>query len=147
MFYILAVSLDVTQNSRNPALVARTFRFAAVGIFSAIVQTCTITLAKHHFSSNTSFSICFIASTATHYLLNRFWALKSIRTDSLKQFIEYLGTVCLSYLINITVFHLAHDFAHLDITFAALVAIPPSTIFVFLLLHIRVFRSSKSRIG
>ncbi len=82
----------------------------------------------------------FAASTTTHYLLNRFWALPSVRTDSRRQAGEYGLTVAVSYAINLGLFELARRGLGLGVMAAAAVAIPPSTAVVWLLLNHRVFR-------
>jgi len=88
-----------------------------------------------------AFSAAFAAATVTHYCLNRFWALPSERRDSGRQLGEYLLTVALSYGINLGVFKVAHDFFGLGVMAAAVCAVPPATIVVFLVLHHRVFRA------
>jgi len=72
--------------------------------------------------------------------MNRFWALPSTRTDSSRQLLEYLATAGLSYLINLGVFKLCHNGLGLGDLLSTAIAVPPSTVVVFLILHFRVFR-------
>ena len=122
----------------------RAARFLIVGATSYGVQVAVMKIASEviGLGTNTAFSVSFICSSATHYLLNRFWALPSARADSWRQAREYLGTVAISYLINIGVFRLCLDIIGLTKIWATAVAVPPSTVVVFLLLNYRVFRAA-----
>lgn len=118
-------------------------RFLVVGGTSFLVQIGTLKeLLLLSFNTNVAFSVSFLCSTATHYTLNRVWALPSARADHLRQFKEYVGTALLSYGINFGIFHLCVDVLSLSRLWAAIIAIPPSTLVVFLLLNYRVFRAS-----
>lgn len=119
----------------------RLFRFLAVGGGSALVQVAVIALLKRWTSETVAFSISWVVSTATHYAANRFWALPSGRSDSGKQLGEYLLTVAISYAINLGAFKLCRDGLGLSVEWSTLVAIPPSTVVVFLMLNYRVFRA------
>ena len=50
--------------------------------------------------TNVAFTLSFVCSTLTHYALNRFWALPSVRTDTWRQAREYLGTVAISWVTS-----------------------------------------------
>lgn len=116
-------------------------RFLVVGATAYGVQVLAIKLFLHWMGTNAAFTLSFLCSTATHYCLNRFWALPSVRHDTRRQFREYLGTVGLSFIINFSVFHLCLDVFHLDKIWATAIAVPPSTVVVFLLLNYRVFKA------
>ena len=60
--------------------------------------------------------------------------------DSVQQLGEYLMTAGLSYLINLSLFRLCLSVIGLSVIWSAVVALPPSTLVVFLLLNYRVFR-------
>jgi putative flippase GtrA len=90
--------------------------------------------------TNSAFTLAFICSTTTHYLLNRFWALPSVRVDTWRQLRDYLITAAISFVINFSLFHLCVDVFGVGRIWATAVAIPPSTVVVFLLLNYRVFR-------
>jgi putative flippase GtrA len=94
-----------------------------------------------HWPENVAFTLSFLCSSATHYTLNRFWALPSERHDSWRQFAEYVGAVALSWVINIAMFRLCRDLLGLGKLWSTAIAVPPSTIVVFLLLNFRVFRA------
>ncbi len=115
-------------------------RFLAVGATAFVVQLLTIKLFLLGLGTNPAFTLAFLCSTLTHYCLNRFWALPSARHDTWHQFREYLGAVVISYLINLAVFHLCLDVIGLGKIWSTAVAVPPSTVVVFLLLNYRVFR-------
>jgi putative flippase GtrA len=83
--------------------------------------------------------IAVLRALTTHYFANRFWALPSGRDDTVQQLGEYLVAVALSYLINLGAFKLLRLRFKMSSTWAALWAIPPSTIVVFLILNYRVF--------
>ena len=107
---------------------------------SAGVQFAVLALLTRVTSPTLAFTLAFAASTATHYTLNRRWALPSVRTDARRQLGEYLLTVAVSYAINLGLFAFARKGLGLGVLPAAAVAIPPSTAVVWLLLNHRVFR-------
>lgn len=128
-----------------PALPTRTTsfrlaRFLVVGGTAYAVQWTTMKLFIAWFPENLAFTLSFLCSSATHYTLNRFWALPSSRRDSWRQFGEYAGTVALSYVINFAMYHICRHGFGLSKLWSTAVAVPPSTVVVFLLLHLRVFR-------
>ena len=118
-------------------------RFLVVGGTAAVVQLSSLALFKRGLSPNPAFTLSFVLSTATHYSLNRFWALPSERRDSMQQLGEYLMTAGLSYLINLSLFRLCLSVIGLSVIWSAVVALPPSTLVVFLLLNYRVFRHGR----
>jgi putative flippase GtrA len=117
----------------------RLLRFLVVGGGSALVQIAVLRGLRTRFGETIAFSISWVVSTTTHYFGNRVWALPSAREDTARQFGEYLIAVALSYVINLAVFKLLRVRFKLSQTWAALWAIPPSTVVVFLLLNYRVF--------
>jgi putative flippase GtrA len=117
----------------------RLLRFLVVGGGSALVQVAVLRALKPMMSETLAFSISWAVSTTTHYFANRFWALPSTRDDTVRQLGEYLVAVALSYAINLAVFKLLRLQFNLSSTWAALWAVPPSTVVVFLLLNYRVF--------
>jgi putative flippase GtrA len=119
---------------------ARFLRFFVVGGVGFIVQIGSLALLKSELRPSFAFSVAFALSVATHYSLNRFWALRSVRRDSARQLLEYLATVGVSYLINISVFKFCLHGLGLGVVESGVLAVPPSTLVVFLLLNYRVFR-------
>jgi putative flippase GtrA len=120
----------------------RFFRFLAVGGTACLVQVVSMKLFLVWLGTNPAFALSFMCSASTHYTLNRFWALPSTRGDTLRQLGEYLVTAGLSFVINFSLFHLCLDVLGLDKLWSTAVAVPPSTVVVFLLLNYRVFRRS-----
>jgi len=118
----------------------RFFQFLTVGGIGAIVQFGSLAILKNLLRPNLAFSLAFALSVASHYSLNRFWALRSHRRDSARQLVEYLCTVAVSYLINFSVFRLCFAGLGFSVMVSAVCAVPPSTVVVFLLLNYRVFR-------
>ena len=125
----------------DPRTQVRFWRFLVVGGGAAGVQFAVLWLLKQHLPAGWAFTLSFAFSTATHYTLNRFWALPSERRDSGQQLAEYLLTVALSYVINLGTFKFCQALLGLGVMLAAACAIPPSTLVVFLLLNFRVFRA------
>ena len=125
----------------------RFLRFLVVGGTAAVVQLATLALFKLFLGPTTAFTLSFILATATHYSLNRFWALPSGRRDTVQQLGEYLTTAGLSYLINLGLFHLGLSVLGLSVMWSAVMAVPPSTLVVFLLLNYRVFRHGRAPSG
>ena len=129
------------RNASARGTQVRFLRFLTVGGTAAIVQFATVWLWSRWFAPTVAFTFSFACSTTMHYLLNRSWALPSWRSDRGRQLGEYLATVALSYLVNLGGFQLFHGLMGLDVRWATALAIPPSTLFVFLLLNYRVFRA------
>ncbi len=119
----------------------RFVRFLTVGATAYGVQFATMKLFLAWLPTNAAFTLSFLCSTSTHYALNRFWALPSNRADTLRQLREYLLVAALSYVINFAIFHLCLDVIGLGKLWSTAVAVPPSTVIVFLLLNYRVFRA------
>lgn len=121
---------------------ARLLRFGVVGGTAFVVQLgVTAALKALGCGPNLTFTGGFVCSTAVHYTLNRFWALRSERTDTGSQLGEYLATVALSYGINWAVFSLCFKVFGLGQLLSTALAVPPSTIVVFLILNYRVFKA------
>jgi putative flippase GtrA len=118
----------------------RFFRFLAVGGTAYLVQMASMKLFLNWLGTNPAFTLSFLCSTSTHYTLNRFWALPSTRSDTFRQLGEYLATAALSFAINFSLFRLCLDVFGLDKLWSTAVAVPPSTLVVFLLLNYCVFR-------
>ena len=118
----------------------RFWRFLIVGGSAYVVQVATIALFRLGMGADLAFTLSFLCSTSTHYCLNRFWALPSTRSDRSKQFLEYAATAGLSYLINFGVFKLCCKVFELNHILSTAIAVPPSTVVVFLILNYRVFR-------
>ena len=112
-----------------------------VGGFSVFLRAAS---GPFWLGTNLAFTLSFACSTLTHYSLNRFWALPSARQDTARQAREYLGAVVISYVMNLSVFHLCLDGFGMGKVLATAVAVPPSTVVVFLLLNYRVFRARSS---
>jgi putative flippase GtrA len=121
----------------------RFFRFLAVGGTAYLVQMVSMKLLLGWLGTNLAFTLSFLCSTSTHYTLNRFWALPSTRHDTLRQLGEYLATAALSFAINFSLFRLCLDVFGLDKLWSTAVAVPPSTLVVFLVLNYQVFRRNQ----
>lgn len=106
------------------------------------MQVAVIAVLKRWMGDTLAFSVSWVVSTATHYAANRFWALPSARRDGGKQLGEYLFTIAVSYVINLAAFKLCREVLGMSVEWATLVAIPPSTVVVFLMLNYRVFRAT-----
>jgi len=90
----------IKANLTDRATQVRFLRFLTVCGLSAGVQLAVLAGIRDHLAATAAFTVSFLCSTTTHYLLNRFWALPSERRDSGQQLGEYLFTVLLSYVIN-----------------------------------------------
>ena len=106
-----------------------------------MVHFVVLAIGKNYWTASVAFTVGFVLATSTHYGLNKMWALPSARRDVGRQFGEYMLTVAVSYLINIGMFTFAHSILGLGIMWAAVTAVPPATLVVFLMLNYRVFRA------
>ncbi len=124
----------------DPKTRDRFLKFVVVGGIGFVVQIAGVAFFKGFLRAGLAFSLGFFLSVASHYTLNRFWALKSTRRDGIRQLAEYLGTVCVSYLVSRSTFELLLRVARLGVMRSTVLSVPPSTLVVFLLLNYRVFR-------
>ena len=120
---------------------SRFLRFLVVGGSSYAAAWVTMKLVSNLLVTNVAFSLAYVCSVIVHYSMNRFWALPSERRDSWRQLGEYLATAVLSYVIQFALFRLCIDLLGLGKLWATAIAVPPSTVVVFLLLNFRVFKA------
>lgn len=118
----------------------RLLRFLVVGFGTLGLQMVVFWALRKLTTETLAFSASWVVSTTTHYFANRFWALPSARQDKAKQFGEYLFTIAVSYVINLAAFKGLRAIGVPELESTAL-AVPPSTVAVFLLLNFRVFRA------
>jgi putative flippase GtrA len=119
----------------------RFLRFIASGLAVMFTQVGTLALLARCWSNSAAFIGSYALAVVVHYSLNRFWALRSSRTDHAKQTGEYALTVAGSFVVNFCLFQVGLRFFHLTPAWAALVTNPPTTLIVFLMLNFRVFRA------
>jgi putative flippase GtrA len=119
-------------------------RFLIVGGGSALVQINMLAALVSWMPDRAAFVLSWVASTTVHYLCNRFWALPSDRRDTPQQLGEYLLTAGLSLVINWAAFEVFYSWAGMNALWSTVLAIPPSTVVVFLLLNYRVFRKRRA---
>ena len=131
----------IKLNLTDRTMQARFGRFVLVGGLVAVVHFSSLALVKEYWRADIAFTSAFVLATFTHYNLNKLWALPSARSDTGRQFGEYLLTVGLSYLINISFFNIGHSWLGLSIMWASVLGVPFSSLVVFLILNFRVFRA------
>jgi putative flippase GtrA len=119
----------------------RFIRFFVVGGTAYVVQNAAAWALAGRVGADSVFGISYVLSVATHYTLNRFWALRSDRGDTVRQFLHYLVTVGVGLLINFTSFRILLSLG-LGVRGSIALAVPPSTVAVFFLLNYWVFRNS-----
>jgi len=124
----------------NRQLQVRFLKFFSVGGAGYCVAMVSFNLFKRVFKPNLAFTSCFLLSLATHYSLNRFWALKSSRSDTGRQLLEYLSTAAISYAISFSTFKILSVKLSLSLSWSQALSQPPSTIFTFLILNFLVFK-------
>jgi putative flippase GtrA len=117
----------------------RLAKYAVVGLIGFVLQWAGVRVLKEVLPARIAFTMAFAIATGSHYTLNRFWALKSTRRDGAKQLVEYLGTVCVSYLVSFTAFNFFFGVVKMSVMWSTVLSVPPSTLVVFLLLNYRVF--------
>lgn len=121
----------------------RFFKSMIVGGIAAGVNVGAIALCATFMRASKADNIAYAASVVTHYTLNRFWALQSSRADTGRQLLEYAGTVVIGWLIQHFTFLFCYYTVHMQLVWAKLFSIPPSTLAVFLILHFHVFRAGQ----
>lgn len=129
--------LDSFLHDRETQL--RLLRFLVVGGGAALLQFLLLPVLKKWMRDTAAFTLSWAISTAGHYLANRFWALPSARGDAMRQGGEYLIAVGVNYVISLLMFRLLRHKFNLSPKWAALWAVPPSTVVSFLILNYRVF--------
>lgn len=118
----------------------RFFKSLTVGGTAFIVQMAAIWVLKGFLRPMHAFWTAWATSVATHYTLNRFWALRSARRDTGRQFLEYAGTVAIGWIIQTCVFKFCFSVVGLSIMWSTFFAVPPSTVAVIAIMHYHVFR-------
>jgi len=123
----------------------RFIKFFVVGGTGYVVGILAFNILEHFFGQNIAFNAAYFLSTSTHYSLNRFWALRSSRKDTVKQFLEYLATAVISYIISFGSFKLLKSGFGLSLGLSQAFSIPPSTLVTFFILNFLVFRHSEDK--
>jgi len=118
----------------------RFLKSALVGGAAFVVQWVVLWVLKRYIPVTVAHNWAYWASVATHYTLNRFWALPSTRSDSGRQLLEYLGTVLVGWVIQMIGFWFFLHVVGLSVMWSNTLAIPPSTVAVLALLNLRVFK-------
>jgi len=118
----------------------RFIKFFVVGGTCYGLNVLFFNICKLFFLPSLAFTCAFILSTGCHYTLNRFWALRSSRSDFHIQAIQYLMSVLLSYGISIACFKYMSVKLGLGLTLSQALSIPPSTVVTFIILNFWVFR-------
>jgi len=124
----------------NRQMQLRFLKFFIVGGTGYVVAMVSFNLFKWVLSPNRAFTGAFFVSLATHYCLNRFWALKSHRKDTLKQLLEYLATAALSYAISFSTFKFLNIACGFNLLWSQALSQPPATLFTFTILNFWVFK-------
>lgn len=118
----------------------RFIKFFIVGGTCYGLNVLFFSITKLFWMPSLAFTVAFVLSTGCHYSLNRFWALRSSRSDFHIQAIQYLVSVLMSYAISLTCFKLLSLKLGLGLTLAQALSIPPSTVVTFLVLNFWVFK-------
>jgi putative flippase GtrA len=93
----------------KPELVRRLLRFAAVGVTVMLVFMALNWLFGRVTGETAAFLLAYPPALALHYALNRWWTFGSDRTDTGRQFAEYLGMVAITFVVQYVFFWLAHE--------------------------------------
>jgi putative flippase GtrA len=119
----------------------RFLRFVVTGVLVLLLQVGGLAFLTQWWSRNPAFVVSYAFAVTVHYLVNRFWALRSSRPDVSRQAGEYVLTVLGSFLTSFLLFQLASGWLHLPPVWAVLLVNPITTLGVFLVLNFRVFRT------
>jgi len=125
----------------NAETQVRFLRFGVVGFGVMILQVGSFWLFEQWWSISVAFVAAYVLAVTTHYSLNRFWALRSSRSDVTQQGGEYLVTAIGSFVSNYLLFNLLLKEFGLAPIAATLCASVTTAVVVFLILNFRVFRA------
>lgn len=123
----------------------RFLKFLTVGGLAFVVQFLAGRVFAPLLPPSLAYSCGWACATTVHYLMNRFWALPSDRTDAWKQFRDYLGTAIISLAVGNLCFRLLFSGLGLSFDWANFLSIPPTTLIVFLILNYWVFRKRRAQ--
>jgi putative flippase GtrA len=126
----------------NRQMQLRFLKFFIVGGLGYSIALASFNCFKLVLNPNIAFTASFLLSLVTHYSLNRFWALKSIRNDTCRQLLEYLATAAIGYIISFSSFKILNMELGLSLSWSQALSQPPATIVTFFILNFWVFKHS-----
>ena len=116
-------------------------RFLVVGGTAAAVDFAALSLLHFVLAPTAAFSIAFATGVVTHFLLNKYWTFRCVRTDLLRQVSEYLLVVAMNYFLQLIVFRgVLSSWPSAGVYVAKAVALPPGTVLGFFLFKKHVFK-------
>ena len=123
-------------------------RFLVVGGTAAGVDFAVLSLLHFELVPTAAFSIAYASGVITHFLLNKYWTFRCVRTDLLRQVGEYLLVVLVNYILQLIVFRsVLSVWPAISIYIAKAAAIPAGTVPGFFLFKKHVFRRHPDPIG
>jgi putative flippase GtrA len=120
----------------------RFIRFCTVGGTSAAADFSAVLILSRFLPPLIAVTMAFFVGVTCHFVLNKFWVFRCRRNDYLRQLLQYSLVAGSSWLITLSVVHVALSTFTANVLIAKLWAIPCATVSGFLLMHLFVFKTS-----
>ena len=126
-------------------LIWKLVRAAVAAGIVAVLNIFLVWLFAHFLGPRVSFSLAFLLSLTTHFLLSKFWTFANYSPDFAAQVPRYLAAAVISYLLQLGVFHISLVAFTNNVLLASIVAMPGGMAVSFTLLQLWVFSSRSLR--
>ena len=123
-------------------LIWRLVRAAVAAGIVAALNIFLVWMFAHFLGPRVSFTLAFLLSLATHFLLSKFWTFANYSPEFAIQVPRYLVAAVVSYFLQLAVFHACLVVFTKNILLASIVAMPGGMAASFTLLQVWVFSRS-----
>jgi putative flippase GtrA len=120
-------------------------RFLAVGLVTAVIYFGVFSLVGLVAGDFVAVSAAYVVAVTFHYLTNRSFTFgfRDVGDSARRaELLRYLGTLAVSYAVNVAVYWLAAPVLGAPELLALLAALGSNTVVAFILMHNWVFRSA-----
>lgn len=120
-------------------LIWRLLRASVVAGMVAVLNIFLVWVFAHFLGPRVSFTLAFLLSLATHFLLSKFWTFANYSPEFAIQIPRYLAAAVVSYLLQLAVFHACLVVFTKNVLLATVIAMPGGMAASFTLLQVWVF--------
>jgi putative flippase GtrA len=120
-------------------LIWRLLRAAVVAGAVAVLNIFLVWTFAHFLGPRVSFTLAFLISLTTHFLLSKFWTFTNYSPEFAVQIPRYLAAAAVSYLLQLGVFHACLVVLTKNVVLASIIAMPGGMAASFTLLQLWVF--------